>query len=42
LGLPIVNQIVKIYGGTINLDSVPGEGSSFTVKLPVTADSETP
>jgi signal transduction histidine kinase len=42
LGLPLINQIVKIYQGTISLDSVPGEGSSFTVKLPITADSEAP
>jgi signal transduction histidine kinase len=40
LGLPLVNQIVKIYAGTISLDSAPGEGSSFTVRLPTTAGSE--
>jgi signal transduction histidine kinase len=36
LGLPIVEQIVKIYKGTIHVDSVPGRGSTFTVRLPVT------
>jgi two-component system sensor histidine kinase/response regulator len=35
LGLPIVNQIVKIYQGTIRVDSTPGQGSSFTVTLPL-------
>jgi signal transduction histidine kinase len=35
LGLPIVNQVVKIYQGTIRVDSMPGQGSSFTVSLPL-------
>jgi signal transduction histidine kinase len=34
LGLPIVNQIVEIYQGTIWVDSTPGQGSRFTVRLP--------
>jgi two-component system, sensor histidine kinase and response regulator len=34
LGLPIVNQIVEIYQGTIDVDSAPGKGSTFTVTLP--------
>ena len=34
LGLPIVNQIVEIYGGRIHVDSTPGLGSTFTVRLP--------
>ena len=34
LGLPIVNQIVEIYQGTIRVDSTPGQGSTFTVRLP--------
>ncbi|MFC2036373.1 response regulator [Chloroflexota bacterium] len=36
LGLPIVNQIVKNYCGTIQVDSVPGQGSTFAVTLPTT------
>jgi signal transduction histidine kinase len=40
LGLPIVNQIIKIYQGSIDVDSVPGRGSTFTVTLPLaTADA---
>jgi signal transduction histidine kinase len=38
LGLPIVNQIVKIYQGTIGVDSVLGQGSSFTFTLPLAAE----
>ena len=35
LGLPIVNQVVKIYQGTIQVDSSPGEGSTFQIQLPL-------
>ena len=34
LGLPIVNQVVNLYQGTIQVDSTPGQGSTFTVRLP--------
>jgi signal transduction histidine kinase len=35
LGLPIVDQVVKIYQGTIRVDATPGQGSSFTITLPL-------
>ena len=35
LGLAIVSSFCDLMGGTIALDSRPGEGSRFTVKLPV-------
>jgi len=35
LGLWIVRQVIEAQGGTIELESNPGEGSSFTVKLPL-------
>ena len=35
LGLYIAKQIVAAHGGSIGLRSAPGEGSTFTVELPV-------
>jgi len=34
LGLAIVNRIVDGYKGTIVVDSVPGHGTTFIVRLP--------
>ena len=35
LGLPISQNIIKKLGGTITLDSKPGVGTNFTVRLPL-------
>ena len=35
LGLPICRRIAALHGGHLSVQSVPGEGSRFTLHLPV-------
>lgn len=39
LGLSIVKRVVELCGGSIRLKTAPGEGSVFTVTLPVKSDT---
>ena len=35
LGLSIAKKIVQLHQGTIDVQSLPGEGSIFTVRIPI-------
>jgi signal transduction histidine kinase len=39
LGLAITQNLIALMGGTLDVQSAPGEGSTFTVSLPVFAPS---
>jgi len=40
LGLSIAKRIVQAHGGSINVESAPGQGSVFSVLLPLVVDKQ--
>ncbi len=42
LGLSVVRKIVVAHAGTITVESRPGEGSVFRVRVPASADADMP
>jgi signal transduction histidine kinase len=35
LGLTLVKQIVEVHNGNVNVESKPGDGSTFSIRLPL-------
>jgi signal transduction histidine kinase len=42
LGLPISRRLAEILGGGLSVESTPGNGSTFRLRLPASADSRPP
>jgi signal transduction histidine kinase len=42
LGLAVVQRIVDAHGGSVSLQSRPGEGARFAVRLPATGSAPGP
>jgi len=39
IGLPLVKRVVEAHGGTIRLDSTPGQGTYVEISIPASLDS---
>src|SRR6185436_5055578 len=41
LGLAVVHGIVEDHGGAISIETAPGSGARFVIRLPIGTDSQT-
>ena len=41
IGLAVVKEIVTLHSGDVNVESIEGQGSTFTFSLPRAAAAET-
>jgi GAF domain-containing protein/anti-sigma regulatory factor (Ser/Thr protein kinase) len=39
IGLALVWEIIEVHGGSVRVESEPGEGSTFTVVLPISSET---
>ena len=42
IGLALTKELIEMMGGSISVQSVPGQGTEFTILLPVTSSKDTP
>lgn len=42
MGLAFVRRIIKLHGGSLTVESAPGQGSVFTVSMPLAVPANTP
>ena len=35
IGLPLARQLAQVHGGTLEVESVPGQGATFVLRIPV-------
>ena len=42
LGLSLVDQIMRAHGGRVEVSSTPGEGSTFTLLIPIARETRVP
>jgi signal transduction histidine kinase len=40
LGLALVKHIIEAHGGRVSVESVPGQGSTFSLRLPLAVDQD--
>ncbi|MEA2203307.1 MAG: hypothetical protein QOE77_83 [Blastocatellia bacterium] len=42
IGLALVQQLIDLHGGSVSVDSTPGNGAKFTIELPASRETEEP